>query len=157
MHIEIKRNDEQFNLDNVSNEELFEGLKSGIIEAIRDVKYLENITESEIRLLDDSFRKSICGADGNLYPSILLSTRSIPKDYPIMATNVNFLVTPFDCKMILLRDGLYNSNPECLSVALEKFMMTRFPESDYLEKKDEFIRKTNIRNKIYDSMVFGDK
>lgn len=154
MGYEIPRNDKNFNLDNVTDEQLFEGLNKGIFECVKQVKYFEDIAPEDIRLKADSYRKYILGEDGNMYPQIVLYTRTTPKTNWIFATNIDFLVTPFSIKMVVFRNGIDESEPEELQEALTKFMCETFPGGDYLNKKQEYLEKTRKAKTFYDKMIF---
>lgn len=155
--IEIKRNDENFNLDNVSDKELFEGIKDGMVESIKNMPNFEYVTNEKIKLLDESSRRQIIGSDGNLYPHINLSTRIMPNKGLYFSTHANFLINPFDIRMVVVTEnGIETIEAEELTSAFTKFMTSRFPDGNYLEKKAEYERKVEIRNRVYDDMVFGN-
>ena len=88
MELKIPRNDAEFNLDTVSNREIFDGLKASMFECLQAVEHLEEITLEDIEFKEDSFRNQVMGADGYLYPKICICTRTMPKKNWIFATNI---------------------------------------------------------------------
>lgn len=154
--IEIKRNDEKFNLDNVTDEELLEGLKDGIVKSLKSFKGLENIDISHLSLDEDhSFRKTSYGRDGNMYPEISLST-NITMPGNLGPKGLNLLVKPFDIKMIIVKNGITTLQPKELQKAFKKFMLITFPNSDYAEKKQKYDEMAALRDRVYNRMVFGE-
>lgn len=154
--INLNRKDENFNLDTVSNEELYEGLKEGFAASIRTLKGFEEIDSSNISLEDhNTYRKESFGADGNLYPLISLNTKArIPgQAWP---TTFQFLMNPFDIKMLIFTAGITSVQPEVLQEAFVTFMTNRFPEGNYEEKRAEYKEMEAVRKRVYDRMVFGE-
>ena len=154
--IELKRNDEKFNLDNVTDEELFVGLKGGIAKSLRNFKGFEDIPEDNLRLNKElSFRTTQYGKDGNLYPKITLGTTAkIPTErFPV---TFQLLIMPFDIKMLINTSSLVTVEPEELSNAFNEYILNRFPENDYAEKKQKYNEMAAIRERVYNRMVFGE-
>ena len=154
--IEIKRNDKQFNLDNVTNAKLFAGLKQGIVSTIQKVKGYEEVTSENIKL-DERFsnRAEAFGGDKNLYPKIALSIE-IAKYTSLYPAQFTLMVTPFDIKMLVAKNQIELIGNETLDKSLDKFMAITFPNSNYIDKKEEYKRKTALFNKIYNNLVFGE-
>jgi len=151
---DIKRNDESFNLDKVSNEELFEGLKSDVVNAIKEITRFENLTDSNIKLCPENcFRTHASAEDGNLYPKISLATTiKIPNELGVI--NLIFVISPFDIKLLLCDFGLKVIVSKKLDDVVSDFIKTKFPNSDYDEKKQKYLKLVEISNKIYNNMIF---
>jgi len=154
--IGFTRNDEKFNLDNVSNEELFEGLKGGVVSFLQEYPGLQDIEDKDVSFVNKrSFRRTTYGGDGNVYPTISLAT-------DIKSNNVigspTILLTPFQIKLLvpILFSSLESFESEHLTNALTKFMTTTFPDSDYESKKQEYFETVRKMNEFYDNMVFGN-
>lgn len=154
MDIEMPRNDAEFNLDTVSNKEIFDGLKGSMFECLQAVEHLEDITLDDIEFKEDSFRNQVMGADGFLYPKICICTRTMPKKNWIYATNADFIVTPFSVQMLLLKNGIKVVEAKKLDEALVEFMTKRFPNSNYLAKREKYLRDCDLRRRMYDQSVF---
>ena len=154
MDIEMPRNDAEFNLDTVSNKEIFDGLKAGMFECLQAVEHLEEISPEDIEFKEDSFRNQFMGADGYLYPKICICTRTMPKKNWIFATNADFIVTPFTIQMLLLNNGIKVVESKNLTAALVEFMNNRFPNSNYEAKRNKYLKDCDLRRRMYDQSVF---
>lgn len=156
--IEYKRNDADFNLDNISNQQLFDGLKSGMETCARELKSFSDAKNIDIEFEDKhSSRKQAYGEDGNIYPNIQLSTTISNPDKIYSYVNATFVITPFDGKMIIYGEGIkmQTLTPDALQTSLHNFMQTTFPEGNYTEKLKKYQSASQIKKKIYDEMVFG--
>ena len=156
--IEYKRNDENFNLDNITNQQLFDGLKDGIEESAKGLKQFSDSERINIEFEDNhSSRKQAYGTDGNIYPNVHLSTTISNPDKIYCSVNAIVVVTPFDGKMIVYGEGttMQTLSPESLQTSLHNFMAETFPDSDYAEKLQKYQKASQIRTKVYDEMVFG--
>lgn len=137
------RYDKNFNLEEVSFIELFEGLKSGIAAAVSAYEK-KDICEETIRLdVGGCIRALTYGEDGQLYPKLVLSLEG---SYSVM-------LTPFKIQMIVYDYSLKNFRSPELTNSLVDFMCSRFPESDYLEKREEYKIKSKLANSVYDKMI----
>lgn len=154
--IKLTRNDEKFNLDTVSNEELFEGLKGGIVSTVKEVFPFRDINESNLSFVNKrSSRRSSLGADGNLYPTICLATY-VTGNKKYLSADATVILTPFEVKMAFADEsGLQTLESDELTEALTTFMNTTFPDGDYENKLHEYQENEKRANKFYDDMVFG--
>lgn len=157
MGYEIPRNDKDFNLDNITDEQLFSGIKQGILECMKKVNGLEDITIDDIKLnKEHSNRREFMANDSNLYPKILLSTTTMPKYNWKKYMCADFLITPFTIQMLLHKNGLETLEPEELEKAFVDFMCETFPESNYLEKREEYFNNVDRQRKFYNKMIMGN-
>lgn len=154
--IEIKRFDENFNLDTVTDEELLEGLKDGIVNSLRIYKGFENIDETNISLDNKTtFRTTHYGRDGNLYPNITLGAKAkISTEF--FPASFQLLIMPFDIKMLITTPNLTTVKPVELLTAFNEFMLNKFPNSDYADKKQKYDEMAALRDRVYNRMVFGE-
>lgn len=150
----MPRNDAEFNLDNLSNKEIFDGLKESMFECLKQVEHLEEITLEDIEFKEDSFRNQVMGADGYLYPKICICTRTMPKKNWIFATNADFIVTPFSVQMLLLNNGIKVVESKNLDQALVEFMTNKFPDSNYIAKRQKYLHACDLKRRMYDQSVF---
>ncbi len=156
--IEIKRNDEQFNLDNIDNKTIFEGIKDGIASSAKTLNNFKSCDNLQIDFEDDhSTRKQTFGVDGNLYPHIHLSTTLSNPHERFSYVNAIVVVTPFGGKMVVYGQNaqLQTIETEDLQNSVQTFMQNTFPDSDYAEKLQKYNRAAQIKTRIYDEMVFG--
>lgn len=153
----IKRNDEKFNLDTVTNEEIFNGLKPAIVSTLKTQKKFSGAQNIYVFLeYLHSFRENTYGEDWTLYPKISLASKVIiTGEY--QPADVQVLVNPFDVELLICDGKITSVKSEELSNALENFITTRFPDSDYQEKKAEYQKMAEIRKRTYDQMVSFQK
>lgn len=148
----FQRNDEKFNLDNVTNEEIFNGLKPAIVTTLKTQKKFSG-AQSIFVFLEDlhSYRENSYGEDWNLYPKISLGSKVIiTGEY--QPVDVQVLVKPFDVELLICDGKITSVKSEELSNALTRFITTKFPNSDYQEKKAEYQKMAEIRKRTYDQM-----
>ena len=123
------RPDKGFNLETVSFEELFEGLKEGFALAIGKFSKCE-VQAEDLKLNVDrcSIRRAYA-LDGNLYPKIYLDLKG----------EYGFLINPFEIQMIAVKNGVDTLLYLELLEALYNFMCDRFPNSDYARKFEKYL------------------
>ncbi len=156
--IEIKRNDEQFNLDNIDNSTIFEGIKDGITATAKTLNNFKSCDNIQIDFEEEhSTRKQAFGADGNMYPNIHLSATLSDPNERFSYVNTIVVVTPFGGKMIVYGQNaqLQTIETEDLQNSIHTFMQSTFPDSDYAEKLQKYNHVSQIKTRIYDEMVFG--
>ena len=152
----FNRNDEKFNLDTVSNEQLFEGLKGGVVNFLKEYPGLEDIEDKDVKFVNKrSFRRTSYGGDGNIYPTISLATEIKPNN---VISSPTVVLTPFQIKILvpILFSNLEAFESDHLTNALTNFITTTFPDSDYKNKKQEYFENTERMKKFHDNMVFGE-
>ena len=121
------RSDKNFNIDTLPYEEIFDGFK----DVINEIKKRDNI--DGFKFWPVELRKDRCecqmayGADKDLYPKIKLDM------YEYL-----LIVTTFEVKLLVFDNGLKEIKSEDLDNALIKFMCNRFPNSDYLAKREKY-------------------
>ena len=156
--IEIKRNDEQFNLDNISNQDIFEGIKEGITHTAKTLKNFESSKNINIEFEEENCsRKQAYGADGNIYPNIHLAATLSDPNVNFSYVNAIVVVTPFGGKMIVYGSNasLQTLETDALKNSVHSFMQSTFPDSDYNKKLQDYQKISQIKTRIYDEMVFG--
>lgn len=148
--IDIKLPDEKFNLRKVSDVELFNAVKTELVEVLRSLKGYEQITSNDVKLNDKytSVRERL-GKDGNLYPFIVLDIGA--KAY-FTYDNFSLFVDPFSISFAPYNREI-KEYPE-LTKSFVNFMVRKFPESNYLAARKKYFRKAQIRKKVEDDLLF---
>lgn len=147
------RSDKQFNLENVSYEDLFEGLKGDIQKTICEYEEVDKLASLHLNK-DECLTRMKYGKDKDLYPSILLeiSARAIGK---IRGSIFYCIINPFEIEIHKIHCGkvdiLKNEN---LTYALKDFMSEKFVNSDYLEKREKYFKNAELINKTENKMLF---
>ena len=137
------RKDKDFNLEEVSYQELFNGLKKGIVQAIAEYENAD-VDEKTIKLNERRCSgKFAYGEDGDMYPKILLD----------LTGNYSVLLNPFEIKMLVYDYSVKTIKSETLDDALVEFMCSRFPESDYIETREKYFHGAEIMKRIRDDMI----
>lgn len=149
--MEIKKPDAEFDLTTISDMEIFEGIKKGIVKTLNTLKGYEKIQNKDVQLNADYYnRRMAFGEDKNLYPHIVMDLSvkngSYYDSFDLFIDTFNIKLAPhkFDPQMI------ENAN---LTNAFIKFMITRFPKSNYLEKREEYFKKAKINQRIRDELL----
>ena len=138
------RADKDFNLETLTYQEMFDGLKFGIAKAIsvfskREVK----VEDLELDLQRCVTKKSY-GGDMNLYPKIYLSLKG----------NYSVLLTPFEIELIKTENGIKSLTCDDLNIALTEFMLESFPNCDYIEFSEKYQKNAQIIKKQREKHLF---
>ena len=149
---EYKLPDEEFNLMDLSDEELFNALKKEVVGAIKKFDGFSDIDEKCV-LLDGlhSSRRRTYGRYYNLYPHIVLDVgvkRYLGYDGFYLFINtfgVGLSTQGLNPKILVDGD---------LTRAFVKFMEEQFPNSSYSEKRKKYFEFAKTRNKIEEELLF---
>lgn len=122
------RADKDFNLETVPYEELFEGLKFAMADAIRDC-YGCYVDAGDLSLDPNRCaRKRAYGQDGNLYPKI----------YLYLVGGYSFIISPFEIEMVVITNKIRTYSSIDLTESLYAFMCCRFAGVDYEKKFQKY-------------------
>ena len=137
------RKDKNFNLEETTYQELFIGLKEGIVKAIAE--YEKKEIEEKTICLDQKrcWEKFAYGEDGEMYPKILLDLKG----------NYSILLNPFKIEMLVYDYSVKTIKSEALDDALVKFMTSRFVGSDYLQYREKYLKGAEVIKRISDEMI----
>lgn len=150
----FQRNDEKFNLDNVEFVEIFNYLRPAIVTSLKTQKEFGGDKNIFVFLEDlYSFREPCYGEDYNIYPKLSLSSKVIisGNNQPV---NFQVVVKPFDVELLLCKGYTKHIRTDELTGALTAFITTKFPESDYLEKKAEYQKMSDLYKRANNRLHF---
>lgn len=132
------RVDKNFNLETLSFEEIFNGIKDGV------AKTLSKFTKQDVRVedlvlnLDRCSKRFAYGEDANLYPKIYLDLKGF----------YSVLLNPFEIDLVETKQRIRIISCEELKETLYNFMRKQFPESDYDKKYDKYFLDAEKLRKV---------
>ena len=150
--INIKMADADFDLRNVGDEELFGAVKKEVVNIIKTFKGYENITSKDVRLNTKyTNRSDKLAEDGNLYPNIVLDVSV--KSY-LTYDSFDLFIDPFSIKIAPHKYDPEIVEDKNLTNAFIKFMITRFPKSNYTKKRDKYFKDLQLSKRIREELLF---
>lgn len=150
--INTKMPDAEFDLRKVEDEEIFGAVKDDVVNVIRSFKGRENIESKDVRLNTKyTNRREVLSGDSNMYPNIILNVEA--KSY-LNYDGFNLFINPFSIKIAEDKYDPKMIEDENLTKSFIKFMLLRFPNSDYSEKREEYFRKVELMQKMREQMLF---
>ena len=151
--VNFKSFDKDFDLMNVENAELFFALKNEITNAIKTVKGFENVNPEDVSFREKhSNRRKAYGKDGNIYPHIVLDINV--KAY-LQPESFDLFLDPFSVKLSQHKYNAQMIENEELTNAFIFYMTQKFPESSYIQKRDEYFKKAELMEKMsFESLSF---
>lgn len=150
--IDIKLPDANFDLRNVSDEEIYEALKGEILSVIKSYNGFENVTSEDLKLLTKyTRRRDDFGADKNLYHNIVLDVGV--KVY-LGVDSFNLFINPFSIKIAKQEYGAETYEDKDLTKAFVKFMLKKFPTSDYVSKRKDYFKNAEMLKKFREEMLY---
>ena len=133
------RNDKDFKLESLSYEEIFNCFK-GVVNKIKKEHH-----DGAFKFCPVELRKDRCefvmayGADKDLYPKLNIDMY-----------NYILVLTTFEVKLLEIENGVNEIKSEELDCVLTKMMCEKFPQTNYLEKREEYFANAEIiRNNQY--------
>ena len=147
------RKDKEFKIDSLTYPEIFEGLKGGIEKAICEFEKVDSV--DELVFLDKSSVVNMkYGKDKDMYPSINIEFCVFAGKH-IRGKYYNCIFNPFeieihkiDCGEIKVFEG------EELTQALVDMIVEKFPNSDYVEKREKYFKMSELMERKYEEMLF---
>lgn len=150
--IDLQMPDKDFDLMTISDNELFEAVKKEVVSVLKTFKQYKDIESSDIKLNEKyTNRRKAYGLDRQLYPHITLDIGV--KSY-LTYDSFNLFVNTFG---IQLAEQKFNSElitDENLTNAFIKFMLLKFPNSNYSEKRNTYLKNAQTRRKIENDLLF---
>jgi hypothetical protein len=131
---ESVRPDKNFNLETLSYQEIFEGLKFGIAKAI------SRMTKEEVDAEDLELKRERCNTkrifakDMNLYPKIYLD----------LVGEFSVLISPFEIELMQIEYRIKTYSCEELRESLFNFMCSKFPDSGYEKCYDKYFKNVEM-------------
>ena len=148
----VKYPDADFDLMQVSDEELFYALRGEMFNIIKNLQVSEDIEIDDMLLdKDNATRRKAYGKDYNIYPLIVLPIRV--KGY-LEWKEYDLILNSFE---VCLMEHKMNANivsSKNLTRVFHEFMASRFPDSSYFEKRNNYFRTVQAIRKIEDGEVF---
>lgn len=138
------RADKDFNLETLSYEEIFDGLKFGIARAISEFSKTTILAEDLKLNIDGCLTKKSYGGDLNLYPKIYLNLEG---DYSV-------LLTPFQIELMKVGNGIKSLSCDELTISLLDFMQDKFPDCDYIKIYENYQKNAEIIKKQREKHLF---
>ncbi|MBQ7352042.1 MAG: hypothetical protein IJW59_04220 [Clostridia bacterium] len=150
--IKYKMPDAGFDLRTVSDEELFNVLKEPIAEVIKTFKGYENTTSEFVKLNTKyTTRRDAFGRDKDLYHNIILS---IGVKSHLTYDSFNLFINPFEIKIALDKYDPQIVENENLTNSFLNFMINKFPQSNYIDKRKEYFKKAKTFQQIEEDLLF---
>lgn len=131
-----------FNLDAVAYEEMFEGMKENLALALSEFENAEIKAEDLILGLRNCFKRSSFGEDKNLYTKIKLDI------YAKKVDSYMIIFNPFEIYMAKYDGSEKRFTSSALDETLTNFMVERFPDSQYLEKRKKYFKDAELIKKV---------
>lgn len=128
------RSDKDFKLDSLSFEEIYEEIRETLKKVVKSLEK-ENFNETMINLNLNrcSFRMAY-GKDRDLYPRIQIDLKS----------NYIVVITTYEIKMLIVGREIKEFQSEELDNVLIQLMNNKFPETDYLLKREKYFKTADI-------------
>lgn len=123
------RPDKDFNLELLSYEEIFEGLKFGIAQAVSKYSNEEVGTEDLELNLDRCYTTKAYAEDMNLYPKIYLDMKGF----------YSVLLTPFEIELIETKYKIRTVSCVELRECFYDFMCEQFPNCNYRKIYEKYL------------------
>ena len=138
------RADKDFNLETLSYEEIFDGIKFGVARAISDFSKSAVVVEDLELNSEGCVTKRTYGQDMNLYPKIYLNLKG---EYSV-------LLTPFEIELLRVGNGIKSLSCDELNITLIGFMQDKFPDCDYQEIYENYQKNAEIIKKQREKHLF---
>ena len=138
------RADKEFNLETLTYEEIFEGIKVGIARAVSKFSKEEVEPDDLVLNVDKCSIRSAYGEDANLYPKIYLDLKGY----------YSVLLTPFEIDIIEIKHRIRTLSCEDLKESFYNFMCEKFPDSGYDKKYEKYFIDAEKLRKV-DELYLG--
>ena len=138
------RADKDFNLETLSYQEIFEGLKFGIANSISERTREDVDPESLELIVDRCHTRQAYGEDGNLYPKIYLHIKGF----------YSVLLNPFEIEIIETKYKVRDFSNYPLKEALYNFMCEKFPECKYEIVYEKYLINSNRIRRERENSLF---
>ena len=141
------RKDKNFKIDSLSYEEIFESLKHGIEKAICDYAKVEKLTGLTYED-EDSVVMMKYGKDKDMYPSVIFMV-SAYSDAWLYESTYYCILNPYEVELHKACNGeMKVITCKELTQSLVEMMNTKFPNSDYKEKRKKYFKDAELIKKV---------
>ena len=150
--IDIKKPDQDFDIMTIPDMELFLALKPAIVSTIKTINHFEDIQDQDVKLSNsEPNRRQAFGADRNLYPHIILDIAV--KSY-LSYEHFDLFLDTFSIKLAQHKYNPQMIENDNLTSSYINLLTSKFPNSDYLNKRSEYFKKAEIRKRIDEELLF---
>lgn len=147
------RKDKEFKIDSLSYQEIFESLKDGIEKSIRKYDHAKGLPKS-LRLEERGCQTIFAyGKDKDVYPKITIEVSRL-SDVGFGREHYYFVFNPFEIVMVVERNGVENYISKELTQTLIDIMNEKFPNSDYMEKREKYFKMAELMQRKREEMLF---
>ena len=141
---EETRPDKDFNLETLTYQEIFEGIKFGVATAIRKFSK-DDISVEDLRLKEERcYTKKAYAEDMNLYPKIYLD----------LFGQYSVLITPFNVELLIVSSQIKTYSCEELGECFYKFMCDKFPSANYEKIYEKYLISVEKIKKQHEKHLF---
>ncbi len=148
------RNDKNFKIDSLTYQEIFESLKDGIEKVICDFEKVPPLQGLVLREDKCSIRFAY-SKDKDLYPTINLEVRSYSSKF---CSNYNvMIINPFEVDIRCIGEmtgRVHILTSEELTNSLIAMMNEKFPNSDYMEKREKYFKNAELIQRKQEELLF---
>lgn len=147
------RKDKEFKIDSLTYQEIFESLKCGIEKAICDFKGIEKLDQLKLDGLDNHI--NMCyGADKDMYPRVVFMVEAYSSKWKGPAF-CYCVINPFEVELHVTPNGRIEVI-ECeeLTQALIDMINEKFPNSDYMEKREKYFKMAELIERKREELLF---
>ncbi|MBR4999156.1 MAG: hypothetical protein IKY10_04670 [Clostridia bacterium] len=147
------RKDKEFKIDSLTYQEIFESLKGGIETSIcrhQKIKKIDELTYNDL----DSNVDFVYGKDKDMYPRVHFMVRAYSKKLNEAMYYYIFL-NAFEIKIY----RAYQNNNDFveykeLTQALIDMMNEKYPNSDYVEKREKYFKMAELIERKRQELLF---
>ena len=147
------RKDKEFKIDSLSYQEIFENLKDGIEKAIcrnQKISKIDGLTYDDF----DSAVDFVYGKDKDMYPRVHFRVRAYSKKLNEAMYYYIFL----NAYEIMIYRAYQNNNNfveyKELTQSLINMMNEKFPDSDYVEKREKYFKIAKLIERKRQELLF---
>lgn len=147
------RKDKEFKIDSLSYQEIFESLKDGIEKTICKFEKVDSV--DDLVFLDKSSVANMkYGKDKDMYPSINIEFCVFAGKY-IRGKYYNCILNPFEIEIRKIYCGeVQVITCEELTQALIDMINEKFPNSDYMEKREKYFQMAELIQRKQEELLF---
>lgn len=138
------RADKDFNLESLSYQEIFDGIKTGVAKAISEHSK-EDVSAEDLELnVERCHTRKAYGEDMNLYPKIYLDLKGF----------YSVLLTPFEIEIMETKFNVKTFSHFELRECFYDFMWSSFPDCDYEKIYEKYLIDTEKLRKQREKHLF---
>lgn len=138
------RDDKEFNLETLSYQEIFVGIKDGIANAIYEISKEKINAEDLVLNIDRCSTRYAYAENGNLYPKIYLDMNGF----------YSVLLNPFEIDLIESKYKIRTVSTVGLRECFYNFMCEKFPNCNYEKVFEKYLIDSQNLRKTRDTFLF---